>query len=138
MVPANDEWKSKVWGKTRCVAYAPDGRACQAHAVEGGYSSRHHHPGQSNTFFVLSGRLRVEVWTGERPLGVPDALVTLGPDQAFTVNARLWHRFVALTPVALIETYTTSLPAAEGPEPPDIVRYDEGSVGSPKYGNTHD
>jgi mannose-6-phosphate isomerase-like protein (cupin superfamily) len=138
MTPAPDDWQQKVWGQTRCAARGPDSRACQAHAVEGGYSSRHYHPDQANTFFVLSGQLRVESWNGRLPLGVPSVVVTLGPNQAHTANAGVWHRFVALGPVAMIETYSISLSRAEGPPPPDIVRYDEGGVGSPPYGQAHD
>ena len=138
MKPTESEWQQKVWGQTRCVARGPNGRACQAHAVAGGYSSRHHHPDQANTFFVLSGTLCVESWNGRLPLGVPSTSVTIGPGQTYTAAAGLWHRFVAPEPVAMIETYSTTLPAREGPESPDIVRYDEGGVGSPPYGSTND
>lgn len=138
MKPTNDEWTEKLWGQTRCVARGPARRACQAHAVAGGYSSRHHHPDQTNTFFVLSGTLLVESWNGRLPLGVPSTVVALGPGQTYTADVGVWHRFVAYEPTAMIETYLTPLPRAEGPSPPDIVRYDEGGVGSPPYGNAND
>ncbi len=138
MIPANDDWRIKLWGKTKCVAYSPRGTTHQAHAVERGFSSRHYHPDQANTFFVLFGSLRVETWVGERPIGVPHSIVTLAPTQAFTVPAGTWHRFVALTPVAVIELYDHPPRPAEGDVPPDIVRYDEGGVGAPPYGQAHD
>lgn len=130
-----EPWQPKLWGRTRRLSEYPTGHACLAEAIAGGHSSRHCHPTRSNAFFVLHGELLVEEWDSDPPVGFPPVTRRLLADDALVVPAGVWHRFIAVTPLAVIETYQTTRSPSDGTDPsPDIVRYDEGGVGSPSYG----
>lgn len=140
MTPQDEQWKDKAWGKTRGLDSWSKGRVYQALSHPQGYSSRHYHPEESNTFFVLAGQLEVEVWHADvaaTPNGLPDLTYTLGPNESVTVNSRVWHRFIALTTVDMIETYLSD-PADRESSMPNIIRFDEGGIGIPPYGTPHD
>lgn len=140
MTPQDEQWQTKAWGRTRAIESWSKGRVYQALSHHRGYSSRHYHPEESNTFFVLAGRLEIEVWyagVDHSPTGRPDVVYTLGPNEVLTVDRRVWHRFIALTTVDLIETYLSD-PVSGDPAVPNIIRFDEGGIGIPPYGTPHE
>ena len=75
----------KKWGREICLVNNPDyGYCSKIMEVTNGYgSSLHRHLNKTETFVVLSGRLRVEL------LGV----WTLNPGDSLTILPGSWHSF---------------------------------------------
>lgn len=117
----------KLWGSTRCVVDRPGYDEWVASIVKGGYSSRHYHSIKSNEFRVLSGLLVIRIWEGEGPPVGKPAEHTLAEGMSLTVPPKVWHQFLALSDVELVEVYLH--PA--GTPLFDIVRHDEGGVLNP-------
>jgi mannose-6-phosphate isomerase-like protein (cupin superfamily) len=83
-------------------------RDARIYVDPGGYSSIHHHRGQSNTFHVLSGRLQVTEYVIQDGAPVQVAKQVLAEDEAYTVPAGRLHRFLALSPVEALEVYVAT------------------------------
>jgi len=101
----------KPWGVVREIHRSPAVVVHHASIRSGGRSSKgdwHRHPCGVNDFYVVSGKLEVEVEHQQHLLG-PGMILSVGPGE--------WHRFHALSDVELIETYT--LPVVD---PADIER----------------
>lgn len=105
-VPAVD----KLWGVTRCVFKDDTHEVWHASPKAGGYSSRHRHLHMPNKFYVVSGKLHVELYAQKPGPGIdPLCIVTLTAGQEYTVPEGDWHRFVAGTDVELVEVYWTHI-----------------------------
>ena len=61
---------------------------------------------KSNFFFVISGKLRIDIWR-ER-IGMIDSTV-IGLGGISTVEPGVWHKFEALTDVECLEVYEVKL-----------------------------
>jgi len=94
------EKQGKVWGATTLICRTPHLTIHLLEIKAGGFSSEHRHAGKANLFYVLSGALEIKQWRDGN--AEPDE-TCLGPDQATTVPAGIWHRFKALTDVRAIE-----------------------------------
>ena len=64
--------------------------------------SIHHHPVKDETFYILSGRMKVEVGTDPGKLAVRE----LGPGEVLHLPPLTWHRFTGLEDVEFIEFST--------------------------------
>lgn len=117
--PIND-LTGKVWGKTSCLWRNQQVEVHRIQALEQGYCSQHQHVHKYNMFYVLSGRLAVDVW---KP-GLIDTTI-LGPGEMTIVPPGEEHRFRALEFTDALEIYWVEL------NPFDIKRKDTGGLGTP-------
>lgn len=111
----------KVWGATRLVKANP---AFELHHItvnQGGQCSKHKHQHKVNGFYVLKGRLAIDVWKTDYPL--TDETILEAGDYG-EVRPGEYHRFRALTDVEALEVYFVRL------DPDDIQREDHGSAGA--------
>lgn len=115
--------KTKPWGWTCCIGHNAHYEAWHAFAVAGGFSSRHHHEGKANTFYVLSGELRIRFYN---QAGEQTEVHALTAGMSLTAAAGEPHRFEAVTDSHFIETYDDP----DGRPIPfeDIVRADVGGI----------
>lgn len=117
--PVN-ETAGKVWGKTNRLFEKQSVEVHHIHTKKGGYCSRHLHRHKQNMFYVLKGRLAVEVWKGN----LVDTTI-LGPGEMTTVAAGDIHRFHSLEDSEALEIYWVDI------DPLDIDRQDTGGMGNP-------
>lgn len=109
--------EGKVWGKTQLIFAIPGFELHRIEAKQGGYCSMHKHESKENWFYVLSGRLRIEI---EREGGTD--IVDLSAGDSTTVGFGKWHRFHALEPTEALEGYWSEM------NPQDIVRRTLGGI----------
>ena len=118
------EQTNKIWGEDKLI-YQND--LCAVHLLhikKGGVSSLHFHKSINNHFYVLSGRLRVEILLSldgaqEGVFGASD-FYNLGIGQKCVVWAGSKHQFKALEDTTAIEIVYFTL------DPEDIQRETEG------------
>ena len=96
--------QGKVWGQTEELFNNGVVSINHLSIKLGGYCSEHRHAQKSNMFFVIAGRLEVEIWSNE----VKDH-TTIQAGQLTTVPPGVWHKFKALTDVECLEIYEVKL-----------------------------
>lgn len=96
------ETKVKPWGWTRCIDQGRHYEAWHAFANAGGFSSRHFHYSKDNTFYVLSGELRIRFYDCD---GTQTAVHALTAGMSLVARAGDRHRFEAVADTHFIETY---------------------------------
>ena len=136
--PHTPKPEEKIWGKA--TGYFHDGAYTEAHLAEinpGGFCSVHKHEYKHNHFFILSGRVLIEIYNNldaEASAAVVQ-VIALEQGMAATVPAGIYHRFFTRMPSIVLETYTP----LEGHkvELNDIVRVKPGGVACvvPYYGS---
>lgn len=102
--------ETKVWGSVR---HAFNSDACGVsvlHTAAGGYCSRHHHVDRVNRFLVVSGKIRVKLYTEQ---GEPDTSYLLSPGEVLDVPAGTIHRFDVVEPGIVVEVYYPARPGAK-------------------------
>lgn len=93
--------KGKIWGTTDLL-FCNDNTAIHILNIEkGGYCSKHRHGSKSNTFYIISGNLKLIIWTSE---GVKDETVLWQGEQT-EIQPGVYHQFKALTSVVCLEVY---------------------------------
>jgi mannose-6-phosphate isomerase len=102
----------KPWGYELIWAHTERYVGKLLHIAEGQKLSRQYHRKKDETFFVQTGRMRLEI--GEGP-GL--RLLELGPGEAFHCPPGTVHRMVALSDVDVLEVST--------PELDDVVRLED-------------
>lgn len=110
--------QGKVWGDTQQLY---NNGITSIHAINakcGGYCSIHKHIHKSNTFHVMSGMLKIEIFHDN---GIIDDTTLLAGDST-TVPAGLKHRFTAIEDTRAIEIYDVQMVGE------DIVRDDVGGI----------
>lgn len=110
--------QSKFWGETQCLYCGPHSETHFISAKKGGYSSVHCHVHKWNRFFVISGKLAVEI---SREKGIDRTIVSTG--QCTDVPPGVDHRFVALEDSEAIEIYWV-----DELDPHDIERRNSGGL----------
>lgn len=110
----------KVWGTTRLVKANPAFELHDIHVNQGGQCSKHRHRHKVNGFYVLSGRLAIDVWKNDYAL-VDETILDAG--DYMEVRPGEFHRFRALSDVRALEVYFVRL------DPDDIERETVGSAG---------
>jgi mannose-6-phosphate isomerase-like protein (cupin superfamily) len=114
----------KVWGWTQTVALSDTLHVAYASINEGGYSSKHYHENNYNRFYVISGKLRIDIYRNNK-----EEFVDLVAGETVDVEPAVWHRMTALEPVRVIEIYWPTNDQPINPE--DIVREDNGGLKPP-------
>jgi quercetin dioxygenase-like cupin family protein len=108
--------QGKVWGTTSPLFCRNNVELHRITGVRGGYSSRHHHAGKYNQFFVERGAIVVRVWRDER-----QDETTLRAGMTCTVAPGELHQFEVLDDdTVALEVYWAEL------NTDDIVRQDAG------------
>ena len=112
--------QGKIWGKTEEIFSNGIVSVNHLKIKKGGFCSEHYHRFKSNLFFVLSGNLRLTIWT---PEGKDDDTV-IWPGESSEIPPSVYHKFIALTDVECLEIYETKLRGE------DIERRTEGGLKS--------
>ena len=107
----------KVWGETKPIIITPLVEIHEIKINKGAQCSTHVHKHKWNGFYLLSGKLHIEVWKNEYDL---KDITILNPSEFTTVRPGEYHRFWAEEDSTAIEIYY--------PEPltEDILRKDVG------------
>lgn len=122
----NDKLSQKQWGWSESL---DDSMTCEVHRIDvvrGGHCSWHLHRERSNVFIAVRGRLVIE-WHDEHGDVVQRVLQ---PGEAYTVPAKVIHRFLApFESVMAFEVYYAT-PGGLGPYlvHDDIVRFADGGI----------
>lgn len=96
--------QGKIWGETTLFF---DDSKVSIHYLKikkNGYCSEHKHKYKSNIFFVIKGRLQVDIWRD----GTVDKTILQEGDR-HEVLPGIFHRFKALTDVECLEVYEAKL-----------------------------
>jgi len=93
--------KGKIWGTTELLFCNKTVAIHFLNIKKGGYCSKHMHNCKSNIFYVISGNLKLTVWTHE---GVKDETVLWQGEQT-EIQPGVLHQFKALTDVMCLEMY---------------------------------
>ena len=93
--------QGKVWGETEEIFNSGTVSIHYLKIKKGGFSSEHCHKSKSNKFFVLSGNLKLSIWTknGE----IDDTVIW--PGESTEILPGVYHKFTALTDVECLEIY---------------------------------
>lgn len=100
--------EGKIWGETTAVFEARSFAVHVLRIAAGGFCSEHQHGAKSNTFYVISGRLAIDIWRDE----LVDRVI-LEPGEATRIEPGVWHRFEALDETLALEIYEVALSAAD-------------------------
>lgn len=115
--------EKKVWGEVQHLFHCDEAALSSLKVNKGYRCSRHFHKERANLFFVQSGIVAIETWTGVHCTG-ESQLIMLNPGQTHVVNSGVWHRFRVVRSGSMIELYW---PDNGGKvKQKDIVRFDEG------------
>lgn len=87
----------KPWGKTYRIPMPSGSEVHIAYIKKGGRSSYHLHEDMVNVFFIVSGRLLVNLEYGGE--------VILGPEDMLPIETSNKHYFEALEDTILVEAY---------------------------------
>jgi len=90
----------KVWGETQELFNNGTVSVNYLKIKAGGYCSEHRHIKKSNQFFVISGRLAIQIWHGDNK----DETI-IKPGDMTTIPPGVFHRFWAITNVECLEIY---------------------------------
>ena len=85
---------NKIWGKRLRIHLDAQHETDLVHLKKDTFCSTHDHKYKSNKFVVVSGKVKIETEYGN---------TILFPNDSWTVNAPLKHRFVALENSIMIE-----------------------------------
>ena len=110
--------QGKVWGETEEIFNSGVISVHHLKIKKGGYCSEHCHKFKSNLFFVLSGNLKLTIWTSE---GKEDDTV-IWQGESSEIPPGVYHKFTGLTDVECIEICETKLRGE------DIERRTEGGI----------
>lgn len=133
----NPFWEKKVWGHVHHIFACPQASVSYLAVQAGTRCSIHYHEDRFNQFYVLAGRIVIEVWddlldpvdfTADM-VEKPDKRIVLDAGRSFAgrlaaVGPKRLHRFRVLASGNLIETYW-ALPY-KSVRYDDIRRFDEG------------
>lgn len=112
--------EEKVWGTVVHLHLGPTCMNSYLQVNPGYRCSRHYHVNRHNLFYVVSGRIVVELFAGDEVT----VQAVVGPGEALKVPPKMVHRFRTLEGGVVVETYWTTNGLLVDPN--DIVRFDEG------------
>lgn len=110
--------QGKVWGDTEELFNNGIISIHHLKIKKGGFCSEHSHRFKSNIFFVLSGNLKLSIWTSVD--NEDDTVIWQG--ESSEVPPGVYHKFTALTDVECLEIYEVKLKGE------DIERRTEGGL----------
>lgn len=111
--------QGKAWGETEEIFVNEVVSVNYLRIRKGGYCSEHRHAKKINIFFVVSGRLQIDIWR-ER-VGMVDSTI-IGSGERTEVPPGVWHRFEAIEDTECLEIYFVNLSAD------DIERRTQGGL----------
>lgn len=116
--------ETKIWGSVRHIFDGPVSVSL-LRVNAGGYSSIHRHAKRFNHFFVVSGCLKIRLYSDNGPDRV-GATKILRAGESCTVRPGTLHKFETVESGQIVETYWTrdGTPA----EHEDIERVSEGGI----------
>jgi len=110
--------QGKIWGETEEI-YSNDFVSVHYLKIKkGGYCSEHYHFFKSNIFYVITGNLKIRIWTDDN--AVDETVIWAG--ESCKIGPGVYHQFKALTDVECLEIYETRL------HEPDIERRKKGGM----------
>ena len=110
--------QGKVWGETEEIFNSEVVSIHYLKIKKNGFCSEHRHRHKSNIFFILSGNLKLTIWTPEG--NADDTVIWQG--ESSEIPPGVYHKFTALTDVECLEIYETKLRGE------DIERRTEGGI----------
>jgi len=93
--------KGKVWGTTELLFSNENTAIHFLRIEEGGFCSKHRHNCKSNIFYIISGNLKLSIWTAG---GIKDDTVLWQGEQT-EIQPGAFHQFKAMTDVVCLEIY---------------------------------
>jgi len=112
--------EGKVWGNTRTI-FNKNNTMINYLVLNKGHSwcSKHYHAHRYNMFYLISGKVNIQVWKNDYDL-IDETL--LMPEQGTFVQIGEKHRFEVLEDSVMLEIYWVEL------DPRDIIREDVGGI----------
>jgi len=93
----------KIWGETSKLVPWGFHEVHYLSIKKGGFCSEHLHRGRTSFFFVISGRLKISLWSeGQKEM---EDQTILGPGDSTIIPLLVFHKFEALEDTLAIETY---------------------------------
>lgn len=111
--------QGKIWGKTECLLKTPLIEVHRIHIKANAVCSMHKHEYKWNMFYVISGKLDIEVRKNDYDLV---DVTHLHAGEWTSVRPNEFHRFRSVTDVEALEIYYLE------PLTDDIVREDVGGL----------
>jgi len=93
--------KGKIWGTTELLFCNKNTAIHILNVKKDGYCSKHLHKCKTNIFYIISGNLKLSIWTNE---GIKDDTVLWQGEQT-EIQPGVFHQFKALTDVTCLEIY---------------------------------
>lgn len=112
--------EGKIWGENILVFFNDNIQINQAYIKKGGRCSKHKHVYKNNIFYVQSGKLEIEQWSGD----FVDKTI-LKTNESTEIKAGIYHRFTGLEDTILLEIYEVNNNSIDLN---DIIRDDCGTI----------
>lgn len=113
--------QGKIWGETREIFTHNDVSIHRIIVNKGSCCSKHCHNYKYNTFFVESGKIKIQEWKTDYNL-VDETILSHG--EMCSVPPRNYHKFIGIEDSVVYEIYHTKLLED------DIIRQDIGQLDS--------
>lgn len=112
--------EEKLWGMNYIMHIDNIFQACHITIKKGGFCSNHRHTHKWNQFYIISGKLAVELFKeGDK---TPYSILYLGPNDSIKVMPGVNHKFHAMEDTEAIEIYSVNVSEE------DILREDTGGM----------
>ena len=112
--------EEKLWGMNYIMHIDNVFQACHITIKKGGFCSNHRHTHKWNQFYIISGKLAVELFKdGDK---TPYSILYLGPNDSIKVMPGVNHKFHAMEDTEAIEIYSVNVSEE------DILREDTGGM----------
>jgi mannose-6-phosphate isomerase-like protein (cupin superfamily) len=112
--------EDKLWGMNYIMHIDNVFQACHITIKKGGFCSNHRHTHKWNQFYIISGKLAVELFKeGDK---APYSILYLGPNDSIKVMPGVNHKFHAMEDTEAIEIYSVNVSEE------DILREDTGGM----------
>jgi quercetin dioxygenase-like cupin family protein len=95
--------QNKNWGQNRLVFRDQNSEVWHASILKHGFSSRHYHRNMVNDFYLVSGKLTVNIFVEGN--AEPISTYTLHQHEKISIPSGVQHSFYAVEECELIETY---------------------------------
>lgn len=109
--------QGKIWGSTSEIFNKNNVSICRIHINEGSCCSKHYHDHKHNTFYVESGKVKIQEWKNDYNL-LDETVLIAG--EMCVVPPKTYHRFIGIENSIVYEIYHVEL------DNHDIIREDIG------------
>jgi mannose-6-phosphate isomerase-like protein (cupin superfamily) len=111
--------EGKVWGTTEPLIVNSSLEVHRITVIKGGYCSLHKHQSKYNAFYVMKGKLIVEIHKKDYELVDKTVLI---PNEFTVVSPGEYHKFISSSATTALEIYWSEL------NHNDIIRKDVGGL----------